>query len=85
MQEDWMTSKSKKMGEMVKVAPYIEQGEYKKYLITYEQDVCETRQFGFYACQECEHAIIGEPLSWHKMYFCSWKCLKTYMDAREEQ
>jgi hypothetical protein len=50
MQEDWMTSKSKKMGEMVKVAPYIEQGEYKKYLITHEQDVCETRQFGFYAC-----------------------------------
>ena len=85
MQEEWMTSKNKKLGEMTKVTPYIEQGEYKKYLITHEQDMCETRQFGFYACQECKGAIKGEPLSWCHMYFCSSKCLKTYMEARGEQ
>lgn len=85
MQEEWMTSKNKQLGEMVKVTPYIEQGEYKKYLITHEQDICETRQFGFYACEECEGAITEEPLSWHNMNFCSWKCLKKYMEARGEE
>ena len=85
MQEEWMTSKNKQLGEMVKVTPYIEQGEYTKYLITHEQDVCVTRQFGFCACEECEGAITEEPLSWHSMNFCSWKCLKKYMEARGKE
>jgi len=85
MQEEWMTSKHKKFGTITKVDPYIEEGEYRKYLITHEQEVTEVKQFGYVACEECEQPIEKEPLLWKYMDFCSWKCLKKYMDDRGEE
>ena len=85
MQQDWMTSKNQKYGKVIQVAPYIEEGEFSKYLITHEQEITETRQFGMYACHECEEGIKNEPLYWKDKKFCSWKCLKKYTEARGEE